>query len=278
MFTIGKFSLIIVTRCDLKCRLCCEYVPQNKPFPDMTLSEEEAILKAAFDVADHVNTLHLTGGGEPFLHPQLSELIHGAMKYQGQFDTLMLFTNSTIPLSQGLKEALKAYGQKILVQASRYGLYPEREEAVIKELKECGVRLKIETYYGEDQSFGGWVDFGPWEARGRSPEELEAVFQTCSVTRVLKGNWRTRDGKVHWCSRSQRGMELGLIPDVPEDYVDLLDRTQTAEEKRRKFQEIAGRKYLSACDHCSGDAGTEDQQKRYPAAEQLMPCDRALFL
>lgn len=235
----------------------------------MTVSEAEQILKAAFDVAEHINTLHLTGGGEPFLHPQLPELVHAAMNYQNQFDTLMLFTNSTVPLSDNLKRVLKTYGQKILVQASRYGIYPEREEAVVNDLSSCGVRLKIEKYYGEDQSFGGWVDFGTWDAHGRTQEELSCIFHECSVTRVLKGNWRTRDGKVHWCSRSQRGMELGLIPDVPEDYVDLLDMTQTTEEKRNNFRRIAEKAYICACDHCSGDQGTIDQSKRYPAAEQI---------
>lgn len=269
MFVLGKLSLIILTRCDLKCRLCCEYVPQNKPFPDMTVPEAEKILAAAFQVADHIHTLHLTGGGEPFLHPQLPELVEAAMKYEDRFDTLMLFTNSTILPSDRLKNALRAGGGKILVQISRYGINLEREAEVIRALGECGVSLKVETYYGEHQSFGGWIDFGSWEARGRSSEELEQTFHSCSVSRVLQGNWRTRDGKVHWCSRSQRGMELGLIPDAPEDYVDLLDGTLTVEEKRQKFQQIAARRYLSACDHCSGDAGTEDQQKRYPAAEQL---------
>ena len=88
------------------------------------------------------------------------------------------------------------------------------------------------------------------------------------MTRDMGGNWRTRDGKVHWCSRSQRGMELGLIPDCPEDYVDLFDNSTRA-EKQEKFRRIANAPCLSACDRCSGDQGTDDQQKRYPAAEQM---------
>lgn len=270
MFVLNKLSLIILTRCDLKCRLCCEYVPQNKPFPDMTVPEAKQILAAAFTVADRIHTLHLTGGGEPFLHPQLPELVEAAMEYQDRFDTLMLFTNSTILPSARLQEALKAGGEKILVQVSRYGINPGREVEVIQALESCGVRLKIETYYGENQSFGGWIDFGPWEVQGRTPAELEQIFHDCSVTRVLQGNWRTRDGKVHWCSRSQRGMELGLVPDTPEDYVDLLDNTITPEEKQEKFQKIAAKRYLTACDRCSGDFGTEDLQKRYSAAEQII--------
>ena len=83
----------------------------------------------------------------------------------------------------------------------------------------------------------------------------------------MRGNWRTRDGKVHWCSRSQRGMELGFIPDNPDDYVDLFDLT-TREEKQQKFRHIAEKHYLSACDRCSGDQGTNDITVRHKAAEQ----------
>lgn len=268
MFVLNKFSLIILTRCNLKCRLCCEYVPQHAAFPDMTEQEEAVLLKELFRVADHVQTLHLTGGGEPFLHQKLPELIEQAMEYETRFDTLMLFTNATIPVSEGLKKVLSRWKDRILVQVSRYGLYPEREEQVIKALRECGVRCKEEKYYGEEQSFGGWVDFGTWDRRLRTERELSGIFQNCSVTRVLHGNWRTRDGKVHWCSRSQRGMELGEIPDCPGDYVDLLDDRVSVEEKRRKFEMIAEKDFLSACQYCSGDAGTEEKSKRYPAAEQ----------
>ena len=81
MFILGKVSLIITTRCNLRCKLCDEYAPENKPFPDMTLDEERRLLAAVFDLCDHVETLHLTGGGEPFLHKQLAEMIETAMGY-----------------------------------------------------------------------------------------------------------------------------------------------------------------------------------------------------
>ena len=267
MFELGKFSLIILTRCNLRCKLCCEYVPQNKPFCDMAVEDADKILKAFFDVVDHLTTLHLTGGGEPFLHKDLSALIETAMKYSEKFDRLMLFTNCTIIPNDELKNAIEKYKDKIVVQISRYGINPDREVEVLSKFQETGATLKIEKYYGEEQSFGGWIDFGSWDSYGRSMDELNEVFHECSVTRVLKGNWRTRDGKVHWCTRSQRGMELGFLPDNPDDYVDLFDST-SKEEKQAKFERIANCTHLLACDHCSGDAGTLDKQKRYPAAEQ----------
>lgn len=266
MWSLNKFSLIILTRCNLRCRLCCEYVPQNKPFPDMTPEKTQEILDALFSVADRVGTLHLTGGGEPFLHPELAELVEIAIGYQDRFDRLMLFTNGTVPLSERLAKMLCSYRDKLVVQVSRYGIRPEMEEKVLEQLRSTGARLKVETYYGEKQSFGGWVDFGGWEARGRTPGELEQIFHSCAVTRDMHGNWRTRNGKAYWCSRAQRGGEFGLLPDA--DYVDLFEDS-SPEEKRKKFEQIAAARYLTSCDHCSGDQGTCDAAKRYPAAEQL---------
>lgn len=267
--TLPKFTLIITTRCNLKCKLCCEYIPQNAPFPDMTVHEARVILEALFETVDHVGILHLSGGGEPFLHRQLAELIDVAFEFADRFDNLMVFTNSTVKISDNLLETLKRYRDKLIVHASDYGLASERTAGIYKTFEDNGVNYRTVKYYGDSQDFGGWVDFGQWESRGRATDVLASVFQNCAVTRDMRGNWRTRDGKVHWCSRSQRGMELGTIPDNPDDYVDLLDKCIGVEEKREKFRTIERAKSLRACDHCSGDQGTSDVEKRFTAAEQM---------
>lgn len=267
MFLLNKFSLIITTKCNLRCKYCCEYVPQNNPFPDMTLNECQNILSKIFDVCDHINTIHLTGGGEPFLHPYLSELIDVTMKYSDKFDRLMLFTNSTIPIKKELLDTIVKYKEKIVIQLSQYGIKAEQEKDLAELLLQNNVKCKIEKYYGENQSFGGWVNFGEWKSYGRTESELYSIFKNCAVTRDMHGNWRTRNGKVHWCSRSMRGMELGLIPDNPDDYVDLFS-DNTVQEIRMKFKKISESHYLTACDMCSGEQGTEDKSKRLKAAEQ----------
>jgi hypothetical protein len=112
------------------------------------------------------------------------------------------------------------------------------------------------------------VDFGEWKPRGRADTELNATFRNCGITRHMNGNWRTRDGTAHWCQRSQRGKELGILPDYTGDYVDLFS-DESAAQKREKFRFIMNARYLSACDHCSGDHGTDDAAKRFPAGEQI---------
>lgn len=259
----------MTTRCDLRCELCDEFIPTHKPFPDLTVEEAKTILDALFEVIDHVGLLHLSGGGEPFLNPHLAELVDLCFEYTDCFDRLMVFTNSTISTSEGLLDALARHKDKTIVHASNYGLRQETSAKVYDALRARGIPLREVRYYGENQDYGGWVDFGAWEARGRAGDELCRIYSNCGITKFMQGNWRTRDGKVHWCQRSQRGMELGILPDVPKDYVDLLDKSTSAEEKREKFEKIMNTPYLSACDHCSGDHGTEDPSKRFPAGRQM---------
>lgn len=268
MYKQNKFTIIITTRCDLRCKLCCEYVPQNKPFADISLEECKKILDAYFNVVDYVETLHLSGGGEPFLHKELDKLISACMKYDDRFGRLMLFTNSTINPGDSLLETINKYKDRIVIQVSHYGIRPEIEKANLKRLEETGANIKFVKYYGEDQAFGGWVDFGEWVDHNDTIEKLSEKYSQCAVVSKMDGNWRTRNGRVHICSRSQRGTELGLIPVFEDDFVDLFDES-SIDEKRAKFDRIRNCQYINACRYCSGDQGTDDAALRHPAAEQI---------
>jgi hypothetical protein len=250
-------------------------VPQNKPFKDMTLEEERGILKSAFDIIDHIEILHLSGGGEPFLHPLLPEMIDEAMKYAGRFDKFMVFTNSTVPVSEKLLNTLKKYRENLIVHASQYNVRPAKEEATFRLLAENGINHRIIKYFGDEQDFGGWVDFGNYRHMDKSVAELDAQFKSCAVTRDMHGNWRTRDGTLHYCTISQRGNELGLLENNKDDFLDMFDKNTSIQEKREKLFHLTrllnaapGSAHLKACEYCTGDQGTDDAAKRYPAAEQ----------
>jgi hypothetical protein len=236
----------------------------------MSLDDEKTILDAMFKVVDHIDMLHLSGGGEPFLHPHLSEMIEVCMDYKKLFDKLMVFTNSTVPISGKLLNTLKKYKENVIVHASNYHVYPEKENALFETLKLHGINHRVINYHGDDQDFGGWVDFGEYAPHGRSAEELKKLFVNCAITRDMHGNWRTRNGCLHWCSRSEIGTTLKLISSNEQDYVDLFDKNTSVEEKREKIKNIMNAEYITACDYCSGDHGTSDASKRYPAAEQIL--------
>ncbi|MBR2408348.1 MAG: radical SAM protein [Lachnospiraceae bacterium] len=267
-----KLTYLITMQCNLNCKLCTEDIArfrkENRMLPNLTVAQLDELLEASFDVVDSVKLLHLSGG-EPFVHKDLAEMIDHTMRYADRFDNLMVFTNGTIPMRQELYDVFKKYGNKIILHATDYGFYSDKFERLMEQVKDTGIIIRRRHYHEDEAEFGGWVDLGDYECHGRSEEEKEAVFAACGIVKDMKGNWRTRDGKLHWCSRSLCGTEQGLIPSVAnKDYVDLLDKNMTREEKREAIRNLMKVKTIEACNYCSGDFGTTDMSKRHRPAEQ----------
>jgi len=191
------------------------------------------------------------------------------MKYKAQFDKFMIFTNCTVPISDTILSVLDKHKDCVIVHASDYNLVPDTTKNVLDKLEAAGIIIRRLHYHGDNQDFGGWVDFGGFEFRGKTSQALAEQFSTCAITGIMRGNWRTRDGKVFWCTRAHRGYELNLIPTNEDDLVDILDESLTRSEKREKFKKILNAEYLDACNYCTGDCGTSENDKRYAAAKQI---------
>jgi len=269
IFTLSRFLLIPTDRCNLRCKLCSEDIPLNKPEPNMTVPEARRILKAFFEVVDRIGIMHISGGGEPFLHKELHLLIEECIPYRKQFDSFIIFTNGTIVPPEILLKTLAKHKELITVRVSDYGIRPEYREKLYVLFDKYGVTHRKLLYHGKNQDYGGWVDYGDFSPRSRTSQELKKIYRNCASYRDLSGNWRARDGEVHFCSRAARGAQLGFIPKNKDDCVDLFDEILTREEKQKKFTAILSADYINACNYCNGDYGTDDNTKRYPAGKQL---------
>lgn len=258
-------NLTPTMRCNLKCRLCGVMVPQYEHRPHMTLTEFEKTLKAVFEIADSIGKLQITGG-EPLLHPDLPEMLEECFKYSPQFEKLLLFVNCSVPVKPRVAEVLREHKDKLLIHASDYGVSRDTADDLICILEKNGIEYKYLKYFGEEQYAGGWVDQGDFVSHLRSEQELDLVFSQCSQV-VRGGSWYVRGGQMHWCGRSIRGTELGKIPLRDDDYLDIF--AGTIGERRKKYQKLAQAKHILACDYCNGFYGTDDEEKRYAAGEQM---------
>lgn len=264
---LPNVNLTPTMRCNLKCALCGVLVPQYEYRPQMSVEEFSQTLKALFDVVDQVGRLQITGG-EPLLHPELGAMLEECFRYQDRFQELWFFSNCAVPFRQDVLEVLSACRDQVAVHCSDYGVRPEVSAQNLRLLEKAGIPHKYLKYYGEEQYCDGWVDNGDFVSHGRTQEENEAVFASCSHVR-RGGSWYIRHGQMHWCGRSVRGTELGKVPLRQEDYVDILDPETTTEEKRRKLEALTCTRVIAACDYCGGHYGTEDTAQRRPAGEQL---------
>ena len=258
-------NLTPTMRCNLKCKLCGVMVAQYSYRPHITAEEFAAMLKAVFEIVDGVDKLQITGG-EPLLHTDLPEMLEECLRYSTQFDVLQLFTNCAVPFRPELVDVLQKHKDRIVLHLSDYGIKPELVEELLPMLERYGISHRYLKYYGDEQYMGGWVDQGDFVKHGRSDTELNKVFAACSHV-VRGGSWYVRGGQMHWCGRSIRGTEVGKIPLLQGDYLDIFNGT--INERRGKLQELRNAKYITACDYCNGLYGTEDDDLRQPAGEQI---------
>lgn len=254
-------------RCNLKCKLCGVMVPHYDYRPHMCEEEWKKTLKKLFEVVDNVRRFQVTGG-EPLVHANLDEIIKEIFRYESQFEEFWIFSNCAVPIRDNVLEVLKMHKDKVMVHCSDYGTRPEVSEKNVRLLEENDIPHRYLKYYGENQYFDGWVDNGDFVAHNRSIEENTNIFKNCAHT-CRGGSWYVRGGQIHWCGRSIRGTELGMIPCIEDDYLNLFDETKTIEEKKQLFEVLKQRTVITACDYCNGYYGTEDTSKRYPAGEQM---------
>jgi len=239
-------------------------VPQYNYRPHATIDEFANTLKSVFDIIDHAGKLQITGG-EPLMHSNLPEMIEQCFLYSSQFDSLVLFTNCTIPFSKRLLNILRERENKVVVHASDYGLDAKNVDSLIALFVENGIDYRYLKYFGDDQHHGGWVDQGDFVKHNRSLKQLAEIFSICpNITRG--GSWYVRGGQMHWCGRSIRGTEVGKVPLRSDDYLDVFSGTIT--ERRNKFQKLRKTEYIIACDYCNGVFGTENSNFRRAAGIQ----------
>lgn len=258
----------ITARCTLKCKLCVMGAPYYEKPPHYSFEVISDTIDKYFELVDYVQWYEFSGG-EPFMHKDLAKMVDKTMEYSDQFEKLLILTNGTLLPSEELLSKLIKYKDKMIIMISHYGDLSSKADELIAILNENGIQIDIKKYYGDDQHFGGWVDYGDFKKYNRSEEELERIFDHCGATKMC-GCFTTHGGEMHWCVPSARGMRLlGVIPRDKSDYIDLFDESMTREEQRKKILSVNEKKYLKACDYCSGDHGTKDIKKRYKAAEQI---------
>lgn len=265
IISLKMINLTPTMKCNLKCKLCGVLVPHYEYRPQMSVDEFKKTLDATFQIVDYVEKVQITGG-EPLVHSKLVEMISYCFEYEERFGHLWIFTNGTIPFSESLLKVLEKYKERILVHISDYGLQKDITNNLVDRLKNMNCEYRYLKYYGTQQYYDGWVDQGDFICHNRDEETLEQIFSSCSHV-CRGGSWYIRNGQMHWCGRSIRGTELEKIPLQESDYVDIF--SDTIERRKEKFRQVMKKTYITACNYCNGNYGTEEIEKRYPAGEQM---------
>ena len=231
-FVVPRVMIMPTTRCNLRCKGCSSLLPLFTHPKDIDISQIINDCNVFFSGIDEC--IRLTIGGEPFLYPQLKELLEYLIN-EPKLLGIMLITNGMLIPRDEVINLLK--NKKIFIEVSDYGKL-EQMSKMVSVLENNGINFVVLT----EQK---WTDMGGIEFRNRSIDELRFVYLNCDQSRVIKG---MHDGRFHTCARSARMLSLGAYKS-DNDYFEL--KCEDAEESiRNKLMDIFYSDHADACNYC----------------------------
>ena len=235
---VPMLEITITSKCSLKCKNCISLIPLYKNPSDMDTETNIKSLTAMLDAVDQVNKLSILGG-EPFLNNDLYKIINVVAPYDN-VKCIIITTNGTIiPEGTELINSLK--NNKVIVRISYYGKISKYTDEIIKLCQDNNIRYEL-RFLKEM-----WWSPGSIEKRHKNIKQLKKQYSNCPASRCNN----IIDGKLHHCSRSSNGMYLGIIPNEPKDYLNVLQNSdkETFRKEIIKFL-FHDQDYITACDYC----------------------------
>ena len=240
-----RVEIVLTTKCSLCCKDCANLIQYYnirggvKPSYHIKHSENIRAIRRLLSITDEIHDFGILGG-EPFLYPQLFDIVKLLIEQEKIFQVRITTNGTVLPKDEKLLNLLSS--NKILVVISNYGdkskFLPELE----KVFSEKGIRYEVFLENGQ------WVDFGGIEYRNRTEDKLRRQFRNCRSF-----DHSMIHGKIHVCPRSSNGMDLGIVPNCPDEYIDLFEEGISKKELRKKlwkFIQRSGLKKVTACNYC----------------------------
>lgn len=255
---IGVFW--VNTICTLKCKQCITLTPYHKKAENFSKERIFADIDNFFEIYEWVEHFDVEGG-ETLLHPDLPEIIKKAFEYKNCFRRFHILTNGTIMPSKELLEVCKEVKDVFFIIDDYGPELSKRAEEIKQVLKENKIDFRVDMYHGDNQYYGGWVDFGDMKYKDYSDEELKKVFQNCRA-----GHNKApyiKNGKMFLCPVQGAGIKYITLKD--NEFVDFCSEKTIQEQI--EIAAAFGEHPTSACAYCKGfDA---ENGKRYKAAKQI---------
>lgn len=238
---IFQTDIMITEKCNLNCSFCNMFIPHYESPTHKDINDIFSDIDAYFNIVDYVSIFHLVGG-EPFLHPNIKNIIEYIEKtYSSRIDKFIITTNGTVLPKEEVLTTLK--NSNVILSVSNYS--DELQKLAKKVNRVIGIYedLKINHYVRDNIK---WYDFGDLRLKkNKSTEDLINHFDKCTAPfRGLNG------GKFYYCHLNTSAVLTKQFPLNKNDYVNLSDVSKESLVKfDLGFTELG---YITFCDNCNG--------------------------
>lgn len=262
---INRSVLNVCSFCNLKCKHCLAFIPYYENPRMVRYDEAKEILANYFSVVDSVCHFTITGG-EPLLNNDTLKILEEVSKYKKQITKSMDFvTNATLLIPEGILDFFERNQDWVRVVLSDYGpSLSKRIREIESDLNKRKITYRVSKFFGNDLYYNGWIDFSDhslkWDTVQARDENASKCIHNMGKYFVIN------DGELHRCSRSFWRMKNGIIPRKKGEYVALLDKGLSLEEKRADLLSMINSSSSTSCAHC---VGLRNDVERVIPAQQL---------
>ncbi len=255
--SFDRVHFIINNFCNLKCTHCYMYMnsypaERKKNVELDILKRDIQLVMEAVDSFGVVNVF----GGEPFLHPQLDEIVKEILAYDN-FASMIVNTNGAAQMRDEQMENLK--NNRVRLAFSNYkGALTEQQEQKVLDNFEHARALGINAQMMNE--LPAWNISSTLGNNQCSEEQMKAKKDVCGVKFLY-----VFDHRVYPCSFALSLKDLN-VADYPDTYIDL-DEANTPEKLRKAIKDLFARDYFCCCGHCD-DLGISDKRFAAMAGEQ----------
>jgi organic radical activating enzyme len=238
---IFQSDVLVTEKCNLNCSHCNMFIPHFEMPKHRELDTMINDIDSYFNMVDYVSVFHLVGG-EPFLHPQIENVIrHVVTNYIDKIDKFIITTNGGISPKPSTIELLK--NSDVILSVSNYSdklqKLKTKVERVIETYKSNGIKHYVRNEIE-------WYDFGDLRIKKNLPtDKLIKHFDSC--TAPFRG---LNDGKFYYCHLNTGAVLTKLFPLDKNDYVEI---DKVSKEDLLKFDlGYTDLGYITFCDNCNG--------------------------
>ena len=266
-FCMERVGLFTNMSCNLNCKLCAADAPYRRNFKDFSLEQQKKVISRFFEAVSYVKK-YSVAGGEPLLSKDLPALLDFLFHYSDRIGKIDIITNGTIVPKAEILNAAKKFGNQLIFLVDDYGPHLSTKlDEIADALTKAEIPFEIRENKFDASHCGGWVDFTDGlEKLHHSQADVEDLYARCAYPQKLKFCFSTRNGIMYPCDQVRRCVEMGILTDCKDDYINLLDENLSIEDIQNKIRHLYKVKSLSACAYC---AGLCENSVRFPPAEQL---------
>lgn len=247
----NRIQYVVSERCSLKCGDCSHLMQYYQHPQDIDLLRYKSSFNLLLESVDYIAELRILGG-EPFMNSDMNQVIewyHDSNKIQ----SISVYTNGTIVPNVDILKTLQK--DKVKVHISNYKVNEHSIQKLVPVFNEYHIKYFIRQY-------DAWQDAGGVECRNYSLDQKKAIFSAC----FERNGFTFLKGQLHRCPRAAHAMNLKAMPDIKEDYVDLINWSGTKAALKQHLRSLQERLWLEGCNYCGGP---NNHTQNIPAARQI---------